>query len=120
MRLQQHLEDFVSEKSLKAQWLKTLKEEGNQPQLVVLEEIQPGDDWEERERTWIAYLRELGEPLTNTTDGGKGLSNPPAAVREACGVAGTKHAGRPLPTAVKEKIAATQRYNYAAGRSQGA
>jgi hypothetical protein len=40
--------------------------------MVTLEDL-PGDvDWRVSERWWIAWMRELGCDLTNTTDGGEG------------------------------------------------
>lgn len=49
-------------------WLNTL----SGPPLVEVLEITTEDSADERERFWIAYMRELGCDLTNKTDGGKG------------------------------------------------
>jgi hypothetical protein len=43
------------------------------PEIVILEEVPPGTRWQLREKHWIAYGRDNGWPLTNSTSGGQGL-----------------------------------------------
>jgi hypothetical protein len=54
-------------------WLRELLAEGLLPEITSLEEVDGADDWQERERFWIAYGRAEGWPLTNIADGGKGF-----------------------------------------------
>lgn len=53
-------------------WICALKIEGLKPAWQTLEVIPAGEDWEARERAWIARGRAEGWPLTNLTDGGDG------------------------------------------------
>ena len=41
-----------------------------------------GESWKVRERFWIRTFRELGEDLTNATDGGDGILNPTEEFRK--------------------------------------
>jgi hypothetical protein len=54
-------------------WIMSLKKQGLIPTLVVLD-IVPDSQWEEQERHWIKYYRELGWVLVNLTEGGEGTS----------------------------------------------
>ena len=51
-------------------WIRSLLHRGLRPSILVLERINDGGEWEEVERTWIRHFRELGEDLTNVTEGG--------------------------------------------------
>src|SRR5579885_3311453 len=65
-RLKQHLQEKGD--SEKHRWLGSLAEQGQIPELRILEEVALGPLylWEERERWWIAHLREQGARLTNS------------------------------------------------------
>ena len=52
-------------------WLSQLRRLGLCPEMKILEETK-ADDWAERERFWIANLRETGCKLTNVSVGGYG------------------------------------------------
>lgn len=54
-------------------WIRSLAADDIQPALILLEEC-PKENWQERERHWIAFLRENGADLVNSTDGGDGQS----------------------------------------------
>ena len=54
----------------KTNWLREL---GNRPDVIILEAVSQAT-WEERERFWIAALKEAGHPLTNWTPGGEGFT----------------------------------------------
>lgn len=54
-------------------WLRKVIAGGLLPELVILEEVQSGQDWRAVERRWIEKARIAGWPLTNTTAGGEGL-----------------------------------------------
>lgn len=63
-----HGEDFH-----KSRWIRQLLAEDIRPVMHLLEEVEPDPAvWVPRERYWIARLRELGHPLTNSTEGGEG------------------------------------------------
>ncbi len=68
-RMQDHMDD--KRKTHRASWLKSLRDKGQKPILMILEEVL-FDIWQERERYWIAYYREQGIDLTNMADGGEG------------------------------------------------
>lgn len=55
----------------KNQWIESVKAVGRKPEMVTLE-LATDVDWEEKERYWIAKIREDGHRLTNLTDGGNG------------------------------------------------
>jgi hypothetical protein len=76
VRVGQHLRDRSSLR--KARWLRSLDAP---PQLLILEEIPAGADWQEAERRWIAHFRAEGADLTNHTDGGEGLCGASAETR---------------------------------------
>jgi len=55
-------------------WVRKLANDGVNFTYKVLEVIPAGGCWEDRERYWIYYYRELGHGLTNIADGGGGCS----------------------------------------------
>jgi hypothetical protein len=68
-RFKRHLNDTT--KTYKTNWINVLKSQGKIPNLKIIEEINK-DNWEESEKKWINYYRNLnGDLLTNTTDGGE-------------------------------------------------
>lgn len=56
----------------KYDWIRSLLSLGLEPNVSVLEIVFIPNDWQERERWWIAFAREWGFRLTNLTDGGEG------------------------------------------------
>lgn len=54
-------------------WLRKVIAEGLLPELVILEEVQLGQDWRAVEREWIQRAHRAGWPITNSTAGGEGL-----------------------------------------------
>lgn len=71
-RLSAHITEashFVNE-APKDEWLRDLIGQGLEPMLLVLERLTPDEDWEEREKHWIA--RHQGPHLTNVAKGGRG------------------------------------------------
>lgn len=64
-------------------WLRELLAENMMPEVSVLEVLSPDMDWQARERFWIAHGIAEGWPLTNMTEGGEGIVNPSAELREA-------------------------------------
>lgn len=53
------------------QWIKSLKNKGLFPDIVILEETN-SVNWKEAEIFWIGYMKFLGAKLTNGTSGGQG------------------------------------------------
>ena len=53
-------------------WMSELKSADLWPRTLILEAV-PLSAWEEAERKWIAYVRSIGHPLTNVSNGGAGL-----------------------------------------------
>jgi hypothetical protein len=66
--------------SYRTRWLNKLKRDGLIPVLEVIERIEPGGDWQERERYWISFYLAAGCPLTNTTSGGDGAPDIPEEI----------------------------------------
>ena len=57
--------------SHKNSWIKDLLKNNLKPKMVLLETIEIGCNWEERELYWISYFKQNSEKdLTNYTDGG--------------------------------------------------
>lgn len=56
-------------------WIQSVISKGERPIQIILEELSHDANWQEVEKKWIAYGREQGWPLTNTTDGGDGVTN---------------------------------------------
>jgi hypothetical protein len=59
-------------------WQKHLRKLGLHEEIIVLEELEPGDDIQQRvrdaENFWVTYFRMVGADLTNMTLGGEGGS----------------------------------------------
>lgn len=71
-RLKAHILESEEGTTYKCLWIRSLFEKGLVPELLVLERGE-GDAWIESERWWIKFYREeVGEVLTNATDGGEG------------------------------------------------
>ncbi len=68
-RLTSHLGDRGN--TPKTRWIKSLKEEGFIPELIILEMVSISC-WQEREIYWITYYRKLDTSLVNGTNGGNG------------------------------------------------
>jgi hypothetical protein len=79
-RLFEHLDEAKKKCSNhRHKWIRQLLRKGLTPEIHLLEGV-TAETWQERERTWIACLKHPG--LVNSTDGGEGLINPSAEVRE--------------------------------------
>ncbi len=75
-RLKMHLTPAeLSDTSHKNSWLKSLLSKGEKPNLIILESTSKSS-WQEAERRWISHYRSIADYpiLTNTTDGGEGVS----------------------------------------------
>ncbi len=72
-RLMNHCNDHAS--CHRTHWIQSLITKGQRPQLVILQELPDGANWQAIERQWIAKARSAGWALTNGTDGGDGVVN---------------------------------------------
>jgi hypothetical protein len=75
-RLSGHISEAKRRKVLchKNNWVYSLLLKGLRPIIQLIETVPYDQDWQEREKYWIKYYRELGYDLTNSTDGGIGTS----------------------------------------------
>ena len=82
LRLKSHMSEARRNSGThRLNWLRQLLNLSLDPILTILEEVED-EDWQDRERYWIAYGRSVGWPLTNATAGGKGANNPSKATRK--------------------------------------
>ena len=72
-RLTNHCNDHSS--CHRTHWIQSLIAKGQRPQLVILQELPDGANWQAIEQQWIAKARSAGWALTNGTDGGDGVVN---------------------------------------------
>lgn len=75
IRLHERLMNQCNENSNthRCHWIQSIVKRGAKPIHVILETLEDGAEWEDRERYWIAYGRAQGWPLTNGTEGGDGV-----------------------------------------------
>jgi hypothetical protein len=96
-RLRRHVYEGRSN-AAKCAWFDELRALGLWPEVRVLETV-PREQWEERERHWIATMRARGADLLNICEGGNGLTTHTAETREFLR---HKFAGRPPAQHVME------------------
>lgn len=68
-RLCSHITRSKELKNHIGNWVRSLLNKGQKPILNILEKVDESV-WQEAERKWIKYYRDLGNDLTNFTDGG--------------------------------------------------
>lgn len=90
----------------KNRWIASLVRAGHRPELRILEEIAPSDDWQDRERWWIQAARESGDDLTNHESGGLGNKRHAPETRAKMSAAAT---GRVMSPESIEKMKRTKR-----------
>lgn len=66
------------EKTHKGCWINCLKRKNLFPILEILEHCLESE-WVEREKFWIKHYKDLGNALTNATEGGEGVTKPPGS-----------------------------------------
>jgi hypothetical protein len=71
-RPRRHVQQAEAERTYKANWIRGLLAQGQQPGIVVLAEATHKKELGELERQAITAYRQRGAPLTNLTDGGDG------------------------------------------------
>ena len=79
-RLLDHCND--PSKTWRTNWIQSVLKKNGKPILSILQSLKDDEDWQEAERQWIQKGRDMGWRLTNCTDGGDGLVNPPDEVRQ--------------------------------------
>ena len=89
-------------------WLKSLKDNGLNPVLVVLESVTE-ENWQEREMYWISFYLNLGCKLTNSTSGGDGGLNPSELTRKKMS---DRKKGKPLSVEHKKRMSESQKARY--------
>lgn len=72
-RYTDHLND--KSKTHKTNWIQSLLKKGLKPELVILEQLNDDENWQEYEKQWIKKGKENGWNLVNSTDGGDGVVN---------------------------------------------
>lgn len=65
----------------RSNWLQSLKKQGKRAGLTILQVLADDEPWQEWEKSWIRYGREVGWRLTNNTEGGDGVCGLPAETR---------------------------------------
>ena len=105
-RLSRHIAHSKNEghSAPKDKWLRSLLAEGLEPQCLILERVASGEDWESRERFWIA--RYGVENLTNVSVGGAGCRAP--RTEESKKKIGDFFRGRPLTEDHKQRVRAAK------------
>lgn len=71
VRLQQHHLPQRGGNDIYIRWIRAMLARGVSPEMVILETVPPGGDWEEAERFWIESVRATGLPMANISPGGK-------------------------------------------------
>ncbi len=111
-RLTNHLAEARNKSNCHRQrWLRLCLEAKKIPQIFLLEEVEYGASWQEREIAWIAKAREIGLDLTNQTSGGEGvhLDCPEAIARHKKNLAAAMAKVRERPSYREAKKAAQKR-----------
>ncbi|QNA95442.1 hypothetical protein G4G30_07545 [Stenotrophomonas maltophilia] len=87
-------------------WINELAEQLKKPKVRALELIEPGANWEDRERWWIAHYRQTGW-LTNLTDGGLGWAGHEHSDDERRRI-GIAHRGKAISIEQRQKLRAAR------------
>ncbi len=72
-RYRKHLQDSYKKISYKDNWIYSLLENNNKPELLIIDEVDEVN-WEFWEKHYISYYKSIGCKLTNISEGGE---NPP-------------------------------------------
>lgn len=86
-------------------WITDLLRNGLDPELFIIDEIPPGDDWIAAEQFYIEYFRFIGAKLCNLSIGGEGATgycHSPESIAKSIRRGSDNAAfGRPMPIATK-------------------
>lgn len=75
----------LKNKTYKNNWINGLLSRSQRPLIVIIQEFTDGEILYQAEHAWISYFKKLGCKLTNSTDGGSGMVNPPIELRKRIG-----------------------------------
>lgn len=89
-----------------ARWLKCLRAKGLHAVMEVIETVEAGGDWAQRERFWISYYKNTGEKLCNMSAGGEGWFGHRLS-EEAKEKLRQRFKGRPIPAEQRAQISKT-------------
>jgi hypothetical protein len=73
-RYRKHLQESVKKKSYKDNWIQSLLNNNNKPELLIIDEVDE-DNWVFWEKHYISYYKYIGCKLTNITEGGEDPPN---------------------------------------------
>jgi len=84
IRPKERLTNHCNEKSKtwRTNWIQSVLKKGKRPEISILQSLEDNEDWQKAEIQWIKRGKKLGWRLTNCTDGGDGLVNPPEEVKK--------------------------------------
>ena len=71
-RFRKHLYESTLGKTYVHRWIRSLLNQGLEPQLFIIADVKTKEEVDILEKYWIKKLRDIGCPLTNLTDGGEG------------------------------------------------
>lgn len=99
-RIKSHVRTAPFDKTHKAYWIRNLIKNGQQPKLMILEQVDI-TEWEQKEQYYIQSFHQAGCKLTNGNAGGLGEISPTLEVREKLARA---RYGKITPDIVRNKI----------------
>ena len=85
-------------------WIWELKSVGLKPDIVALEELPDGSDWQPHEQYWMDLLRSQGEVLLNSARAGAGPPVPHVVSLETREKLRAAFKGRPIPPKQRAQI----------------
>ena len=103
VRLRDHCCPPRTDRSHRANWIRSLRKLGMKPVLEVLEEVST-EQANDVERFWIASLRAAGADLVNCSDGGDGVIWDPGRRDQLAEAARKFHTGRKRSAETRRKI----------------
>jgi len=95
-------------KTHKSSWIKSLRKQGLEPKITLIEEIPYCEDWQWLECYWISQFKAWGFNLINMTDGGDGNNNQVFS-EESIQRRNDKLRGRKRPQWVRDKISKSKK-----------
>jgi hypothetical protein len=112
IRLSEHLQQKA--KDHHSRWINSLLKQNLQPLIEEVEKCS-NSNWEEREKFWIQYYKNLNFNLTNSNDGGPGSHNPSSEARAKISAA---NKGRIRSAETRAKMSAASKNKSAEARAK--
>lgn len=103
-RLASHISSCQRANNHRTNWLRKLLRLGLRP-IIQLLEVVLEEEWQDAERRWISQFRDAGARLTNSTNGGDGLTEPTPETRAKLSAALRGKPGRHTTKHTPEAIA---------------